>query len=87
MKQAVVQGDLSVVIEDGPTPQPQPNEVVIKAVFVGANPIDWKGAKAADAVALHGDLKSAMHRATGKDFAGFVHAVGRLRCMTQCCSV
>lgn len=78
MKQAIVNEDLSVSFEsDVPIPEPCEDEVIIRAVYAGINPIDWKGARILDAVALHGQLQGPHYRAAGKDFAGFVHAVGK----------
>ncbi len=78
MKQAIINEDLSVSFEtDAAIPEPRDDEVIIRAVYAGINPIDWKGARETDAVALHGELKNPVHRAAGKDFAGYVHAVGR----------
>jgi NADPH:quinone reductase len=77
MRQAIIHEDLSVSFElEAPIPKPRDNEVIIKAVTAGINPIDRKGAREADAVALHGELENSMHRAPGKDFAGYVHSVG-----------
>jgi len=77
MRQAILHEDLSVSFEtDAAIPEPREDEVIIRAVYAGVNPIDWKGAREADAVALHGELKNPVHRAAGKDFAGYVHAVG-----------
>jgi len=77
MKQAIINEDLSVSLEtDAAIPEPRDDEVIIHAVYAGINPIDWKGARETDAVALHGELKNPVHRAAGKDFAGYVHAVG-----------
>jgi hypothetical protein len=77
MRQAIIKEDLSTSFEtDAAIPEPREDEVIIRAVYAGVNPIDWKGAREADAVALHGELKNLVHRAAGKDFAGYVHAVG-----------
>ncbi|OBT39128.1 hypothetical protein VE00_10982 [Pseudogymnoascus sp. WSF 3629] len=77
MRQAIIKEDLSVSFEpDAAIPEPREDEVIICAVYAGINPIDWKGAREADSVALHGELKNPVHRAAGKDFAGYVHAVG-----------
>lgn len=83
MKQAIIHGDLTVTYELGAeVPQAAPNEVIIRAVTAGLNPIDWKGAKQVDADALHRELRSGLHRASGKDFAGYVHSVGK--CARHC---
>ncbi|KAK5138272.1 hypothetical protein LTR08_003333 [Meristemomyces frigidus] len=77
MKQALINGDLSVTMESNiPIPSPAADELVIRAVYAGVNPIDWKGADSALSKALHGEVESAVHAATGKDFAGYVTAVG-----------
>lgn len=31
-----------MVVEDGPTPEPSENEVVIKVSYAAVNPSDWK---------------------------------------------
>lgn len=80
MNQAIIHEDLRVSFELGvPVPTPRKHEVVIKAVTNGLNAIDWRGAKEADAIALHGELKNPIFKAAGKDFAGYVVAVGELR--------
>ncbi|KAK5713654.1 hypothetical protein LTR15_011354 [Elasticomyces elasticus] len=77
MKQAIIHGDLSVTIESNiPIPEPAADEVVIRAVYSGINPIDWKGANAELSKALHGDVENPDHGPVGKDFAGYVYAVG-----------
>ena len=77
MRQAIIKEDLSVSFEpDAAIPEPREDEVIICAVYASINPIDWKGTREADSVALHGELKNPVHRAAGKDFAGYVHAVG-----------
>ncbi|KAK5677675.1 hypothetical protein LTS10_009558 [Elasticomyces elasticus] len=77
MKQAIISGDLSVTIESNiPIPEPAADEVVIRAVYSGINPIDWKGANAELSKALHGDVENTDHGPVGKDFAGYVYAVG-----------
>ncbi|KAK3666170.1 hypothetical protein LTR22_002834 [Elasticomyces elasticus] len=76
MKQAIISGDLSVTIESNiPIPEPAADEVVIRAVYSGINPIDWKGANAELSKALHGDVENPDHGPVGKDFAGYVYAV------------
>lgn len=78
MNQAIIQEDLQVNLElNAPIPKPREDEVIIRVVADSLNAIDWKGARNVDAVALHGDLASASHRAAGKDIAGYVHAVGK----------
>jgi NADPH:quinone reductase len=41
MKEAVVQLDLSVKVQDVDIPIPGPNQVVIKVEYSGSNPKDW----------------------------------------------
>ncbi|TVY37084.1 Trans-enoyl reductase, partial [Lachnellula subtilissima] len=76
MKEAIIHPDLHVTIEDADVPKPKPDEVIIKIVIAGSNPIDWKGADEANARALHGDLDNHPHRNAGKDMAGYVHSIG-----------
>lgn len=86
MMQAIIDPDLHVSIEAGvPIPRIEDDEILIRAVYAGVNPIDWKGARHADAIALHGDLQAPIHKAAGKDFSGYVEAVGRSIwwCMNQ----
>ena len=78
MKEAIIDPDLHVTIEDAQIPKPKPDEVIIKIVIAGTNPIDWKGADEANARAMHGDLKNPLHRNAGKDMAGHVHSIGHL---------
>ncbi|KAF2170385.1 hypothetical protein M409DRAFT_19208 [Zasmidium cellare ATCC 36951] len=78
MHQAIIKPDLSVDFEsDAPIPQLKDDEILVRAVFAGVNPIDWKGANEEQSVALHGLLKSPVHRAPGKDYVGYVVAVGK----------
>jgi NADPH:quinone reductase-like Zn-dependent oxidoreductase len=76
MKEAIIYPDLHVTIEDAPIPKPKPDEVIIKIVIAGTNPIDWKGADEGNARALHGELENPLYRNAGKDMAGYIHAVG-----------
>lgn len=41
MKEAIVQTDLSVKIQDVEKPTPGPDQVVIKLEYSGSNPKDW----------------------------------------------
>ncbi|KAH7305179.1 chaperonin 10-like protein [Stachybotrys elegans] len=65
MKEALVAPDLSVSIRDVPTPQPGPDELLIKVIVAGSNPKDWK----------HPHFFSQTVN-TGDDVAGYVSAVG-----------
>ncbi|KAI0121240.1 chaperonin 10-like protein [Xylariales sp. AK1849] len=65
MKEAVVSEGPEVKIVDSPIPKPQPDEVVIKTVFAGSNPKDWKVPEWLGTTANQGD-----------DIAGTVHEVG-----------
>jgi len=76
MKEAFLHPDLHVTIRDAEIPIPLPEEVIIKIIITGSNPIDWKGADEEVARILHGNLKSPLHTNAGKDMAGYVHAVG-----------
>lgn len=42
MKEALVEKDLSVQIHDVPIPKPGRGEVLIKILYSGCNPKDWK---------------------------------------------
>ncbi|TVY68914.1 Trans-enoyl reductase [Lachnellula suecica] len=76
MKEAIIHPNLQVTIEDAQIPTPKPDEVIIKIVFAGTNPIDWKGADEVSARAMHGDLENPLHKNAGKDMAGYVHSIG-----------
>jgi NADPH2:quinone reductase len=41
MKEAIVQLDLSVKIQEVDIPTPGPDQVVIKVAYSGSNPKDW----------------------------------------------
>jgi NADPH-dependent curcumin reductase CurA len=68
MKEAIVYPDLKVVVHDVPTPKPNADQVLIKVVFSGSNPKDWKYPK------YSGDPTKPQN--SGDDIAGFVEAVG-----------
>lgn len=76
MKQAIISPNLSVTVVETPIPSPEPDEVIIKVVTIGINPIDWKGADPEVQVKLHGYLKAKEYANLGKDVAGYVHSVG-----------
>ncbi|TEA19711.1 Trans-enoyl reductase fsr4 [Colletotrichum sidae] len=42
MKEAIVQTDTSVQIQDSPIPEPGPGQLLIKVLVSGTNPKDWK---------------------------------------------
>ncbi|KAK3111679.1 hypothetical protein LTR53_012829 [Teratosphaeriaceae sp. CCFEE 6253] len=67
MKEAVVRKGPKVEIRDVPIPEPEAGKVVIKVVFSGSNPKDWKGAEWFEHM---GPLNQ------GDDIAGTIHAVG-----------
>lgn len=73
MKETFINPDLHTTIDDAPIPIPGDNDVIVKIVIAGANPIDWKAADERVAEILHGNLKAPLHRNSGKDFAGYVH--------------
>ncbi|KAL7940639.1 GroES-like protein [Trichoderma barbatum] len=76
MKEAIVLPSLEVEILDSQIPIPGEEEVIIRVVSIGLNPIDWKGADPEVAIQLHGQLKAKQYANPGKDVAGYVHAVG-----------
>src|SRR5437879_5416175 len=61
-----------IVVEDVPTPEPRPGEVLVRVVAAALNPVDWKirehliSPKGADRVPL----------TLGQDFSGVVIALG-----------
>lgn len=77
MKEAIVPPSLDVEILDSQIPTPGDEEVIVKVVAIGLNPIDWKGADPEVAIQLHGNLKAKQYANPGKDFAGYVHSVGK----------
>lgn len=67
MKEAVVEKGPKVTIKDSPIPKPEAHQLVIKTIYSGSNPKDWKVPEwVADAPALN----------QGDDISGIVHEVG-----------
>jgi NADPH:quinone reductase-like Zn-dependent oxidoreductase len=66
MKEAQVAKDLSVAIRDVEIPTPKEDQVVIKVVYSGSNPKDWK----IPALGMKENYN------TGDDIAGYIHSVG-----------
>jgi NADPH2:quinone reductase len=64
MKEAIVAKGPKVTIHDVPTPKPGPNQVLIKVIYSGSNPKDWKRPE-------YGQPHN-----SGDDIAGIVEAVG-----------
>lgn len=65
MKEAIVSKGPKVSIRDVPVPKPKENQVLIKVVYSGSNPKDWKTPEWLDETANSGD-----------DIAGIVEVVG-----------
>lgn len=65
MKEAIVKKGPVVEIIDSPIPKPEPDQVVIKVIFSGSNPKDWKMSEWMGTESNEGD-----------DIAGTVHEVG-----------
>ncbi|KAK9416345.1 putative Chaperonin 10-like protein [Seiridium unicorne] len=65
MKEAIVSKGTKVQIVDSPIPKPKADEVVIKVVYAGSNPKDWKVPEWFDSTGNQGD-----------DVAGTIHEVG-----------
>ncbi|KAK9779771.1 putative Chaperonin 10-like protein [Seiridium cardinale] len=65
MKEAIVSKGTKVQIVDSPIPKPKADEVVIKVVYAGSNPKDWKVPEWFDSTSNQGD-----------DVAGTIHEVG-----------
>lgn len=65
MKEAIVHPDLSVNIIDSPIPTPNDDQVLIKVVYSGTNPKDWKVPIWRQEEANSGD-----------DIAGIIESVG-----------
>ena len=64
MKEAIVAKGPKVTIHDVPIPKPGPNQVLIKVIYSGSNPKDWKRPQ-------NGEPHN-----SGDDIAGIVEAVG-----------
>ena len=64
MKEAIVAKGPKVTIHDVPTPKPGTHQVLIKVVYSGSNPKDWKRPE-------YGQPHN-----SGDDIAGIVEAVG-----------
>jgi len=64
MKEAIVAKGPKVIIHDVPVPKPGAGQVLIKVVFSGSNPKDWKRPE-------YGEPHN-----SGDDIAGYVEAVG-----------
>jgi NADPH:quinone reductase len=64
MKEAIVSKGPTVNIQEVPIPTPNADQVLIKVIYSGTNPKDWKRAEFGPA-----------HN-TGDDIAGYVEAVG-----------
>jgi NADPH2:quinone reductase len=65
MKEAFVSPDSSVKIIESPIPKPRRGDVLIKVVFAGTNPKDWKFPSVSNTTLNSGD-----------DIAGTVEQVG-----------
>jgi NADPH-dependent curcumin reductase CurA len=64
MKEAIVAKGPKVTIHDVPIPRPRPSQVLIKVVYSGSNPKDWKRPQFGEP-----------HN-SGDDIAGIVEAIG-----------
>jgi NADPH2:quinone reductase len=67
MKSAFVHAGPKVIIKDVPIPKPAPTQVLVKVIYSGSNPKDWK-------VPEWGVFGEA--RNEGNDIAGSVESVG-----------
>jgi NADPH2:quinone reductase len=67
MKSAIVHVGPKVTVEDVPIPKPEPKQVLIKVIYSGSNPKDWKVPE----WGVFGPPKN-----EGNDIAGIVEAVG-----------
>lgn len=66
MKEAIVSKGPKVQIVDSPIPRPGPGQVLIKVVFSGSNPKDWK---------IPQIFEDNPHN-SGDDIAGIVEEIG-----------
>lgn len=67
MKEAFVNGDLTVTVHETEIPVPTADQILIRVVVSGTNPKDWK---------FPTDSPEAAPRNQGDDFAGYVEAFG-----------
>jgi NADPH:quinone reductase-like Zn-dependent oxidoreductase len=65
MKEAIVAAGPKVTIHDVPIPKPNSDQVLIKVIYSGSNPKDWK----------RPEISSVPHN-SGDDIAGIVESVG-----------
>ncbi|KAH8665990.1 chaperonin 10-like protein [Tricladium varicosporioides] len=65
MKEAVVSPDIKVTIKDVPVPKPNADQVLIRVIYSGSNPKDWKRPK----------YMKKEHN-SGDDIAGIIEEVG-----------
>ncbi len=65
MKETIVDKGPKVTIHEVPTPEPNADQVLIKVVYSGSNPKDWKSP----------EYLNRAHN-SGDDIAGIVEAVG-----------
>ncbi|KAH8799119.1 hypothetical protein F5884DRAFT_825370 [Xylogone sp. PMI_703] len=66
MKEAIVAKGPKVTIRDSPVPSPNPDQVLIKVIYSGSNPKDWKWPSI---------VVGTPHN-SGDDIAGIIEAVG-----------
>ncbi|KAL7955449.1 GroES-like protein [Trichoderma compactum] len=71
MEEAIVLPSLEVEILDSQIPTPGEEEVTVRVVAIGLNPIDPEVS-----IQLHGHLEAKQYANPVKDVAGYVHAVG-----------
>jgi NADPH2:quinone reductase len=67
MKEAVITAGPKVIIRDASIPKPERGWVLIKVIYAGSNPKDWK---------VPEWMPDLTPRNQGNDVAGFVEAVG-----------
>jgi NADPH2:quinone reductase len=67
MKEAVITAGPKVIIRDASIPKPEHGWVLIKVIYAGSNPKDWK---------VPEWMPDPTPRNQGNDVAGFVEAVG-----------
>lgn len=67
MKEAIVNIDVTVKIQESPVPVPGPHEVLVRVVFAGVNPKDWKFPSIAETPHNSGDDVSGVVEEVGCD--------------------
>jgi NADPH:quinone reductase-like Zn-dependent oxidoreductase len=71
MKEAIVHPGTRVEVIDSEIPQPNANQILIKIIFSGCNPTDWKRPEGFQKTHNSGDDISGIVEAIGSDIIDF----------------